>query len=31
LPIHESAFEAMSKGWAGKIAERITQVLADAA
>jgi uncharacterized protein YndB with AHSA1/START domain len=29
LPIHANAFEAMSKGWAGKVAERITQVLAD--
>lgn len=31
LPIHAHAFEAMSQGWRGKIAERISQILQDAA
>lgn len=31
LPIHTQAFEAMSQGWRGKVAERISQILEDAA
>lgn len=30
LPINARAFDAMSKGWQGKVAERISQLLTDA-